>query len=40
MARGSMLETIYPEEKQLFFTDWEHVLALLELSQSLLQQGV
>ena len=35
-----MLETIYPEEEQLFFTDREHVLALLELSRSLLQQGV
>lgn len=35
-----MLETIYPQEEQLFFTDREHVLALLDLSRSLLQQGI
>ena len=35
-----MLETIYSEEEQLFFTDRDHVLALLDLSRSLLQQGI
>lgn len=35
-----MLETIYPAEEQLFFTNRDHVLALLELSRSLLLQGI
>lgn len=35
-----MLETIYPDEEQHFFTDREHILALLGLSRDLLLQGV
>jgi len=35
-----MLDYIYPEEEQRFFTDREHHLALLALSKDLLAQGV
>ena len=35
-----MLETIYPEEEQRFFTNREHLLALLGYSRDLLTQGV
>jgi len=35
-----MLETLYPEEEQRFFTDREHLLALLGLSRDMLAQGV
>ena len=35
-----MLDYIYPEEEQRFFTDREHHLELLALSQALLVQGV
>lgn len=35
-----MLDYIYPEEEQRFFTDREHVLSLLKLSRDLLIQGV
>ncbi len=35
-----MLDYIYPEEEQRFFTDREHHLALLALSRDLLTQGV
>ena len=35
-----MLDYIYPEEEQRFFTDREHVLALLMHSRDLLTQGV
>lgn len=35
-----MLDFIYPEEEQLFFTDREHPIALLNLSRDLLLQGV
>jgi DNA-binding IclR family transcriptional regulator len=34
-----MLDYIYPEEEQRFFTDREHQLALLALSRDLLAQG-
>jgi hypothetical protein len=36
----NMLDYIYPEEEQRFFTDREHHLALLDLSKDLLAQGV
>jgi len=36
----SVLEYIYPEEEQRFFTNREHTLALLGLSRDLLEQGV
>ncbi len=39
-SRGIILETIYPEEEQLFFANRNHILALFDLSRSLLQQGV
>lgn len=35
-----MLDYIYPEEEQRFFTDREHYLALLALSKDLLAQGM
>ncbi len=35
-----MLDNIYPEEEQRFFTNREHTLALLGLSRNLLAQGV
>jgi AAA+ ATPase superfamily predicted ATPase len=35
-----MIDTIYPEEEQRFFTDREHVLALIDLSREMLLQGV
>jgi len=35
-----MLDYIYPEEEQRFFTDREHTLAVLGLSRDLLAQGV
>ncbi len=35
-----MLDYIYPEEEQRFFTDREHALAVLGLSRDLLGQGV
>jgi predicted transcriptional regulator len=35
-----LLDYIYPEEEQRFFTDREHVLSLLKLSRDLLIQGV
>jgi predicted transcriptional regulator len=35
-----LLDFIYPEEEQLFFTDREHVLSLLKLSRDLLIQDV
>ncbi len=35
-----MLEYIYPEEEQLFFTNRQHTLAVLGLSRELLSQGV
>ena len=35
-----MLDHIYPEEEQRFFTDREHTLAVLGLSRDLLGQGV
>jgi hypothetical protein len=35
-----VLDYIYPEEEQRFFTDREHYLALLALSKDLLAQGV
>lgn len=35
-----MLDYIYPEEEQRFFTDREHHLELLGLSQDLLTQGI
>jgi len=35
-----MLDYIYPEEEQRFFTNREHTLALLELSREMLTQGV
>ncbi len=35
-----MLDYIYPEEEQRFFTNREHTLAVLELSRELLAQGV
>ncbi len=35
-----MLDYIYPEEEQRFFTDREHTLAVLGLSHDLLAQGV
>ena len=35
-----MLDYIYPEEEQRFFTDREHVLALMWLSRDLLIQGI
>ncbi len=35
-----MLDYIYPEEEQHFFTDREHILALLMLGRDLLTQGV
>ncbi|MBN1666308.1 MAG: helix-turn-helix domain-containing protein [Anaerolineales bacterium] len=35
-----MLDYIYPEEEQRFFTNREHTLAVLGLSQDLLAQGV
>ncbi len=35
-----MLDYIYPEEEQRFFTNREHILAVLGLSRDLLAQGV
>ena len=35
-----MLDYIYPEEEQRFFTDREHHLELLGLSRDLLTQGI
>jgi hypothetical protein len=35
-----MLDYIYPEEGQRFFTDREHHLGLLELSKTLLADGI
>jgi AAA+ ATPase superfamily predicted ATPase len=35
-----MIDTIYPEEEQRFFTDREHILALINLSREMLLQGV
>ena len=35
-----MLDYIYPEEEQRFFTNREHTLAVLGLSRDLLSQGV
>ncbi|MBN2387171.1 MAG: hypothetical protein JXB85_09125, partial [Anaerolineales bacterium] len=35
-----MLDYIYPEEEQRFFTNREHTLAVLRLSRDLLAQGV
>ena len=35
-----MLDYIYPEEEQRFFTNREHTLAVLGLSRDLLGRGV
>ena len=35
-----MLDYIYPEEERRFFTNREHILAVLGLSRDLLSQGV
>lgn len=35
-----MLDYIYPEEEQRFFTNREYTLAVLRLSRDLLMQGV
>ena len=35
-----MLDYIYPEEEQRFFTNREHTLAVLGLSRDLLGQGI